>query len=149
MHKYYVTITEAEYNSKNQSFEISIKFIGHDLEDALETARVPNLYLGTEKENDKANEYLQEYIEKKFQLIADDKNLKFNFVGKEINNDDFIYCYLASEKVGLPKKVEIKNSLLVEVFNEQANTVYLKVGDIKKTYTFNKSKVSDTHDIKD
>jgi len=35
-HNYYVTITEIAYNSSNKKMEISLKFIGHDLEYALE-----------------------------------------------------------------------------------------------------------------
>mgnify|MGYP006906998924 CR=1 FL=1 len=49
-HKYYVSITDIELNKEAQVFEISIKFIGHDLENALEDKGVPQLFLGTEKE---------------------------------------------------------------------------------------------------
>jgi hypothetical protein len=149
MHKYYVSITEAEYYTKSQSFEISIKFIGHDLEKALSNAGVPNLYLGTKKEMEKANDYLKQYIDKNFQIIINDKKLKYTFIGKEINNDDFIYCYLKSEKVVSPKKLEIKNTFLTEVFNEQVNTVYLIVDDSKFNYSFNRGTVSKTHEIID
>jgi hypothetical protein len=147
MHKYFVSITDAAYNPKSQTLEISIKFIGHDLEHSMETAGVPELFLGEEKESDKANDYLKKYIDGKFKVIADGKQMSFKFIGKEVNNDDFIYCYLESEKLDLPKKIEIKNSLLTEVFSEQVNTVYLKVGDNNLTYTFNKNKVSETHKI--
>ena len=50
MHKYYVSITEAEYNAESKTFEISVKFIGHDLERAISNVGAPELYLGTEKE---------------------------------------------------------------------------------------------------
>ena len=55
MHKYYVSITEAEYNVESKTFEISIKFIGHDLEATLTNAGVPELFLGTDKEHEKAD----------------------------------------------------------------------------------------------
>ena len=148
-HKYYVSITEAAYNSKSQTFEISIKFIGHDLEHALENVGVPEMYLGEDKEVDKANDYLKKYIDSKFKMSADGKQLKFNFIGKEVNNDDFIYCYIESEKTESPKKITIKNTLLAELFPEQTNMVYLTVGDQKITYVFDKSKVSETHEIKE
>ena len=147
MHKYYVSITEAEYNSKSKTFEISIKFIGHDLEKALLNAGAPNLYLGTPKEVEKANYYLELYINQRFHMIADSESLNYKLIGKEINNDDFIYCFLESNKTDSPKKITIKNTLLTEVFNEQANTVYLKVGNQKINYSLNKGKVSETHTI--
>jgi hypothetical protein len=145
MHKYYVSITDAEYNQESEKFELSIKFIGHDLEKALLNSGAPNLFLGTPKENEKANHYLQTYINQRFHMVVDGKSLSYKLIGKEINNDDFIYCYLESDEVSGPKSVTIKNTLLTEVFNEQANTVYLKVGNQKINYSLNKAKVSETH----
>ncbi|MBL4594497.1 MAG: hypothetical protein JKX68_11885 [Flavobacteriales bacterium] len=148
MHKYYVSITEAEYNSESKTFEISIKFIGHDLEKALDVSGTPELFLGTPKEIENADEYLMKYINQRFHMVVDGESLNYKFIGKEINNDDFIYCFIESNKLETPKKVTIKNTLLTEVFSEQANTVYLTVGKQKINYSLNKGKVSDTHEIK-
>ena len=148
LHKYYVSITEAAYNSTNQTFELSIKFIGHDLEKALKESGVPQLNLGTEKELIKSDEYLLKYIEKKIHVVVNEKSLAFKFVGKEINNDDFIYCYVESDKIKKPKSITIKNTLLTEAFPGQKNTVYLTIGDNKHTFYFDKDKVIETHQIK-
>ena len=145
MHKYYVSITEAAYNAESKSFEISIKFIGHDLEKALTSAGAPNLYLGTEKEVKNANAYLKRYIERKFEMIADGTKLEYQFIGKEINNDDFIYCFVQSNQIDEPSEVTIKSTLLTEVFGGQANTIYLKSGSKKVSYYLTKDKVSETH----
>ena len=147
MHKYYVSITEAEYNVGSKTFELSIKFIGHDLEEAIDAAGAPKLFLGTEKEHKKANYYLNQYINQRFHMIVDGVSLNYNFVGKEINKDDFIYCFLESNQIEGPKKVTIKNTLLTEIFSGQANTVYLTVGDQKVNYQLNKSNVSETHSL--
>jgi len=147
MHKYYVSITEAEYNLGSKTFELSIKFIGHDLEEALEAAGAPKLFLGTEKENEKADYYLNQYINQRFHMIVDGVSLNYKFHGKEINTDDFIYCFLESNQIEEPKKVTIKNTLLTEIFSGQANTVYLTVGDRKVNYQLNKRNVSETHSL--
>lgn len=149
MHKYYVSITEAAYNTTTQTFELSIKFIGHDLEKALSESGVPPLYLGTEKELANANEFLEKYIEKKIHFVVDDKSLAFKFIGKEINNDDFIYCFLESKKIENPTKITIKNTLLTELFPEQKNAVYLTIGNKQLNYSLDKNKVSETHEIKE
>jgi len=147
MHKYYVSITEAEYNAVDKTFEISIKFIGHDLEKALEKAGVPNLYLGTPKEHESANTYLKKYIEKRLNITVNDKLLTHRFLGKKVRNDDFIYCFIQTSKTEFPKNITIKNTLLTEVFNEQANTVYLNIGDQKLNCSFNRNKVIETLEI--
>jgi len=148
MHKYYVSIAEAEYNIENKSFEISIKFIGHDLEKVLLNSGAPDLYLGTPQEIENADEYLMKYINQRFHMIVDGESLNYKFVGKEVNNDDFIYCFIQSNEIDSPKKITIKNTLLTEVFDEQANSVYLKVGNKKINYSLNKNRVSETHEIK-
>jgi hypothetical protein len=81
-------------------------------------------------------------------MVVDGESLNYKFVGKEVNNDDFIYCFIQSNEIASPKKITIKNTLLTEVFDEQANTVYLKVGDQKINYSLNKNKVIETHEIK-
>jgi len=147
LHKYYVSIAEADYNAENKTFEISIKFIGHDLEKALTAAGSPELYLGTEKEHEKSDYYLSQYINQRFHMVSDGVSLNYNFLGKEINNDDFIYCYLESNQIETPKKVTIKNTLLTETFSAQENAVYLTVGDQKVNYQLNKRNVSETHEL--
>jgi hypothetical protein len=148
MHKYYVSITEVELNENTQSLEISIKFIGHDLESALEEAGIEELYLGTEKEKENADKYLYQYLSKSFEIRLDDKKLNYHFVGKEINNDDFIYCYLESDKVESFDKIHFYNSLLTEKFSGQSNILYFKIGDKKLNYTFTKEKRKTFYSIK-
>ena len=147
MHKYYVSITEADYNSDAQIFELSIKFIGHDLEKALNEAGVPELNLGTPEELKNADDYLLKYINKKLHFVVNEKSLTFSFVGKEVNDDDFIYCYVASDKIKKPKNITIKNTLLTEVFSGQKNAIYLNIAGNKHTFNFDKEKVVDSHQI--
>ncbi|MCB0400525.1 MAG: hypothetical protein KDD41_00425 [Flavobacteriales bacterium] len=146
-HKYFVSITEAAYNSTSQKLEISVKFIGHDLEKALSDHGTPELHLGTDKEAGNANEYLESMIEKHLRFIAGEHTLDLKLIGKEINNDDFIYCYLETEKTDLPEKLTIKNSLLVHTFPEQKNTLYLKVNGKTHTLYFDKGKQTETIEI--
>ena len=113
MHKYYVSITEAEYNKANEKFEMSIKFIGHDLEKALDNSGAPNLFLGTPKEIEKADQYLERYINQRFHMVVDEQSLSYKLIGKEVNNDDFIYCYLESTKVSNPKSITIKIAIII------------------------------------
>lgn len=146
-HEYFVSITEAEYNKESQTFQMTIKFIGHDLEKALTEAGVPELNLGTEKENKSANKYILDYINKTFQFNVNDKKLNLQMVGKEVGNDDFIYCYIETEKVRKPRNISIENSMLTEVFSAQENIVYLTVNTKKSSFSFNKEKQSTTLNI--
>jgi len=143
-HEYFVSITDAEYNSTEHTFQLTIKFIGHDLEKALTSAGAPELFLGTDKEVEGANQYILGYINESFSLKVNDKQLNINIVGKEVSNDDFIYCYLESEKVKKIKTLDIENTLLIEVFPKQENMVHFTIGDKKNSFSFKKGMTKQT-----
>lgn len=139
-HEFFVTITEGEYKETEKTFQFTIKFIGHDLEKALETSGTPELNLGAKNELTNANEYLLKYINNHFSIQCNDKNVSLKMIGKEVGNDDFIYFYLESEKVENIQNIEIKNILLTEVFSAQENILHLKIYNEKHSISFNKSK---------
>jgi hypothetical protein len=142
LHKFYVSITEVEYNNDSKCMEVSIKLIGHDLEKALKISGVPDLRLGTPQEHKQANAYLLKYVNKKFSVLNNNTAIKFNFIGKNVTNDDFVYCYLKSDPITAIHSLTFKNSLLTEVFEDQANILYYKNGSEKLDYRFNKQKTS-------
>jgi len=146
-HNYYVTITEIAYNSSNKKMEISLKFIGHDLEYALEKEGFPNMFLGTEKELEKANDFIYQYINQHFEIKTDENMLLYKLIGKEVNNDDFIYCYIETESIDNFSTVEIKNTLLNNYFKEHINIVYLTVGEQRFNFRLNNEKTKETHTI--
>lgn len=146
-HNYYVTITEIAYNSSNKKMEISLKFIGHDLEYALEKEGFPNMFLGTEKELEKANDFIYQYINQHFEIKTDENMLLYKLIGKEVNNDDFIYCYIETEKVENFSSIEIKNTLLNNYFKEHINIVYLTVGEQRFNFRLNSEKTKEKHTI--
>lgn len=135
-HEFFVSITDGEYHDTEGTFQFTIKFIGHDLEKALEIAGSPDLKLGEEKELESANEYISKYLNSKFSIKCNDKPIGIKFIGKEVGNDDFIYCYVESDKVKKVKTIEIYNSLLTEVFSSQENILYLQIQGKKYNHSF-------------
>lgn len=146
-HEYFVTITEMEYNEANSSMEVSIKFTGHDLEYALEQRGVPHLYLGTDKEHEEANDYLLSYLHKGFAVSVNGQPVEFELIGKEVNNEDFIYVYLEAKQAPEPGSLVVKNTLLTEQFEQQANIIHFSKGDNTTSFTLTKDHPEETHEI--
>lgn len=137
-HEFFVSVTEGHYSESEQTLQFTMKFIGHDLEKALEIAGAPNLNLGTKKELPNANEYLLKYISSKFSIKNGDNSVSLNLIGKEVGNDDYIYCYIESEKIKINSTIEVYNALLIEIFSGQENILHFSTSDKKHSITFNR-----------
>ncbi|PKP47918.1 MAG: hypothetical protein CVT95_05030 [Bacteroidetes bacterium HGW-Bacteroidetes-12] len=147
VHNYYVTIIELNYNDENKKIEIALKFIGHDLEYALQKEGVPNLYLGTEKENSNADSLLYAYINNHFSILINDKEQPLSFFGKEVKSNDNIYCYLESTTVQQISSIEVKSDLLIEYFQEHVTIVYITIGEQRFNFRLNKEKIKENHKL--
>jgi len=141
-HEFFVSVTDGEYHDTEATFQFTVKFIGHDLEKALELAGTPNLHLGEATELENANDYLSTYFNSKFSIKCNDKPLALKLIGKEVGNDDFIYCYIESEKVKKIKTIDITNTLLTDVFSGQENIFYLQINGKKYTHSFNSERTT-------
>lgn len=147
-HKYYVSITEINYNKQEQLFEASIKFIGHDLEFALEKEGYPELHLGTPKESKEANKIIFNFIKKYIEIIVNDKAVDIHYFGKEVREDDDILVYFTSSPIDSISSVEVNSTILNNYFEEHVNIVYLTVGEQRFNFRLNDYKKSEKHQIK-
>ena len=75
-----------------------------------------------------------------FNLYIDQVKQNQLYVGSEFE-DDIVVCYFEYRVQKSPKKIEIRNTILMNHIDEQKNIVHLEIGDFKKSYllTLNKS----------
>lgn len=137
-HKFYMSITDIEYNADTKSLEVIIKFFTDDLEKALEENTKERLWLGTEKEVATINDYLKNYLSSNFLLTQNDQPQLMTFVGKE-SERDYTWVYLEYKGFDESSKVWLENKLLIELFEDQANRVNFKNGGYSKSVTLHKS----------
>tara|TARA_B100000795_G_C22635458_1_gene374315 strand:+ start:240 stop:737 length:498 start_codon:yes stop_codon:yes gene_type:complete len=124
-HKYYLSLTQIEYNKKKQSLEIIINVFMDDIEIALNKDYNIDLKLTTKDELKDTDVYFKKYLDKKMKFTIDNKNIKFNYIGKEYEGD-LVYFYLEIDGIYNPTSLEISNSLLLPYFEQQQNIVKFK-----------------------
>jgi hypothetical protein len=139
-HKFYVSICDIDYNDKNESLEIAIKLIAHDVERTLEEQGIPKLRLASEKEHENTDKVLSHYIKNHFEVQVNEVVYEFSFVGKEIENNEDLWCYLEVKGVKHPELVSITNTLLTDMFSEQSNIVNVNVNGKRMSMTLTKDK---------
>jgi len=136
-HKYYLSLTQIEYNQDAKSLEIIINVFMDDIETALNQDYNLDLQLNTKKELKESDTYFANYLKEKLQFSINNKSLQFNYLGKEYDAD-LVYFYLEIKEVENFTSLEINNKILTRHFPEQQNVVKMKVGKKKVSKILNK-----------
>ena len=135
-HKYYLSLTQIEYNQENKSLEIIINVFMDDIELALNKDYDINLQLTTDLELKNSDEFFRKYLKDKLHFKLQDNTLEFKYLGKEYEGD-LVYFYLEIPNIETPQPLEVHNEILLQHFEEQQNVVKLKVGKKRKSKILN------------
>lgn len=125
-HKYYVSLTQVDYNQKSKSLQITMNVFIDDMELALNDIHKKHFNLYTSKELADTDAYFQEYLEKHFRLKVNGNTSKYSYIGHKYEGD-VVFFYVEIEKVTAVKSIEVENTVLFEHFQEQKNLVKFKV----------------------
>ena len=124
-HKFYVSVTEIEYNEKAHSLQIISRVFIDDFEKLLQTRYDQSIHLTKNGDSEKLTDYIKKYLGQKMEVELDGKPYKLNYIGKEYENDLLLF-YLEIPDVPEFKKIGIKNAILIDMFNEQKNLVHVE-----------------------
>ena len=136
-HKYYLSLTQIEYNATNKSVEIIINVFIDDLETALNKIHLKDFQLNTKKELKNVDTYFYQYLKDNINLKIDGKSHTYNYIGKEYDND-VVFFYLEIKNIESVKEIEIENTILIQHFSEQQNLVKSKVNKKHKSVLLTK-----------
>ena len=127
-HEFHISKCIIEYAPSEKSFQIMMHLFLDDFELALSKRGGNDLKLCTEKEKEGADEFIVDYLRENFGMTINDQLSPYNYIGKE-NSEDLIgvWIYLEIEDVTNFDNVEIQNSLLTELFDDQNNLVQIKI----------------------
>ncbi len=136
LHKFYVSTTTMEYVPEKQSLQIISKIFIDDLEDVLQARYDKNVVLATSKERPQDETYIKEYVTKKMKIWLDGKEVSLHYVGRQYEVD-LVKVYLEVRPVEAFETLEMENTLLFDLTDEQQNVVHLKYGKTRKSMIMN------------
>jgi len=135
-HDFHTSLTEIHHNPKEKSLEISIRMFTDDLENAL-TKLNNGQKVMINGVNDKANPFVERYIQQHFAVITPQRQKKpFNFIGKELEGDA-TWVYIEIPNCTSVNDHTLQNDIMLELFDDQTNLVNFFWGSSKKTFLFN------------
>ena len=124
LHPLHVSVTEIEMDQKEKRLEIMMRVFMDDLEVTLrEKYKKPDLDVLNPK-GITLDQMMDEYLKLHFKITLDNKAQLIKYLGHEMEGDVFIF-YIEVDKVKKWKTIQIQNSIITEVFNDQSNLVHV------------------------
>lgn len=151
LHPIHLTLSEVVYEEKSKTIQVTHKIFMDDLERHIEESlkakgKEVNLKLGTSQEHPETDRYLAEYLAVHFKLLINGKAYKANFLGKEYED---VACWLYVEilNVPKPKSIDLTDSFLMDLYDDQSNLVNFTFPQKKGSMRFIQGKVRESFSI--
>lgn len=141
LHEFHASVTQMQYNAKEQTFEISVRIFTDDFEKALSAVSGSKIVLNPSAGGtiDKNDLLIEQYIHTHFAYTNAQKQSKaIKYVGHE-TEVDANWLYLEMPCAELFKGGLLKQNVLMELFDDQVNMVNIQYQGKKKTFVFRKN----------
>ncbi|MGB5944255.1 MAG: DUF6702 family protein [Leeuwenhoekiella sp.] len=132
-HKYYFSVSEIKYNVQNESVEIITRIFYDDLEKTMQTRYDADFKIGGGYPEDKRIALLQRYFDQKLRIKVNGKPVKLKFLGLK-TEQDYAVNFAEIKNVPSIKSIEVVNTLLRDLFENQKNVIHLEIGGNRKSF---------------
>ena len=113
-HQFFLTTTEVRLSDSQKSLEITIQTFSHDVEALLKKANFNLANLGSEREDDKIDDFIIDYLSDNF-IIQDHY---WRYLGKKIDGD-FTLFFLEIDKFDSQSDVAVFNTIFMDMYSKQ------------------------------
>ena len=115
-HQFFLTTTEVRLSDNQESLEITIQTFTHDVEALLKNANFNLANLGSEREDDKIDDFIIDYLSNNFIIQVH----YWRYLGKKIDGD-FTLFFLEIDKFDSPSSVAVFNTIFMDMYSKQKN----------------------------
>ncbi len=133
VHKFYVSVTQIDFIEERGELQITSRIFIDDLENLLRERYDENITLAGDDELDTVDKYIGNYLSQKINIIINGNQKEFKFLGKEYE-DDIALCYMQISDIEAINSMEIRNTVLFELFEEQQNIIRTKINSKRKSF---------------
>lgn len=132
LHPIHVSVTEIEFDEKEEALEIMMRVFIDDLELSLRNSLTdPELDVLNPKDGT-TDDLVREYLKEHLKISLDNKPQRTRYLGHERESDAFIF-YIEAPNVKKWKTITIHNDLIMATHDDQSNIVHVYVGDKVKS----------------
>ena len=121
-HEFHLSKSIINYNTEDQSLQITMNMFIDDLELALQPTAGDTLRICTQKEKTDAENSIHNYILEHLKIEIDGQIITPEFLGKEQSDDlAAVWCYLEVKGVPVFSEMLVTNSIMIELYDDQKN----------------------------
>jgi hypothetical protein len=131
-HPFHLSSTELNYNSKENTLELSCRIFTDDLEAAISKNYKVKTDLSAASKHKDMDILVKKYALSNLALKANGRVLALNYLGFEKDNEAII-VYLESEQVKGLKKLETTNSILYDQYDDESNIIHVTYNGNRKS----------------
>jgi hypothetical protein len=121
-----------EYKTEKKSLQITTQLFIDDVELLLQQ-KDPSIRLFPDSNPSEIDRLLELEFNNALQIHIDQKQLKYDYVGREYKND-VIQCYLEIELLNPIQKLKVSNKMLFNLFYDQQNIIHFKNKTFRKSF---------------
>lgn len=132
-HPIHVTLTNIEIFDTEEKGEITFKIFSDDFEIALENYSGHDLIINSDNETNELDTIISSYINSNFSIIFDNKKHDLQFLSKN-NNHEATWLNFKITGIHTYDKINIKNTLLLDLYDDQKNLLIFKKGKLQKGF---------------
>lgn len=132
VHPFYVCVTEINHNAGDKTLEISCKIFADDFEKVLTQKYKSVVSLAHPKDKATLDKWINQYITGHLTIKTDGKTSQPAYLGFE-KEEDAVFCYLQVDNVTAVKKIEVINTMLHDLNNNQINIMHVTVSGSRKS----------------
>ncbi len=127
-HEFHLSKSTINYNTNDQTLQITMNMFIDDLEQALQPTAGNTLRLCTRKEKEDAEDSIHTYILEHFIIEINGQIITPEFLGKEQSDDlAAVWCYLEVVDVPLFSEISVTNTIMTELYDDQKNMTNIQL----------------------
>lgn len=143
LHPIHVSVTEIEFDKKDQALEIMMRVFIDDLERAMrDHLKKPEFDILNPGGGISLDALAEEYLNSHFKISLDGRAQKTAYLGHEREAEAFIF-YIEVRNVSTWKTITVQNDIIMSTYDDQSNIVHVFVNDKVKSLRLTRNTPAD------
>jgi hypothetical protein len=143
VHPMHVSVTEIKFDEKEKELEIMSRMFIDDLEKTLQNnLKQPELDLLDPKNGLTLDQMAGKYLTEHLKISLENKSQTVTYLGHERDGEALVF-YLLVSKVKKWKTIQIQNTSITEMHEDQSNLVHVTVRETVKSLRLTRDKPAD------